>query len=312
MTGILGSGFGLYGYLPAIVHATSEKIVLLENSREKFNTRGEIQFCKERIVWVKTLDDFINRVDLAILAVPPSAQASLIERLVNIDRLKKILIEKPVAISPHYSSILLERLVNAGKLFVVGYTFLYTDWARLLTNHFKVGNAPSEMVIQWNFLAHHYRSDLHNWKRYHSQGGGVLRFYGIHLVALASVLGFYIVESVCDGFSIDDLSKWRATFRNEEGSRINVVIDTHSSSSLFEINSSGTHGINHLQVKLIDPFDENQNDFGDKRINLLTKMYAQFEELKPDDCALYSRINELWSDVEKVTDYRLLHANCLS
>ena len=94
MIGILGSGFGLYGYLPALcLYYPNKKILLNSASRLKFNARTELREYSSQIIWVDGIEQIINRSELLIICYPPFEVEKLIDILIKSPVLKKIIVE---------------------------------------------------------------------------------------------------------------------------------------------------------------------------------------------------------------------------
>ena len=113
--------------------------------------------------------------------------------------------EKPLSINPDKSSSNLSNLFSFNKSVRVGYLFLYTNWFASILR----ASPGSRINISWNFPSHHLINNLLNWKRYHSQGGGVLRFYGIHFISVFAQLGITdILKSILYCSSTDEFIDW--------------------------------------------------------------------------------------------------------
>ena len=115
---------------------------------------------------------------------------------------------------------------------------MYTQWYESLNNQFENRKIDEryDLRIVWNFKAHHYKNNLGNWKRYYSQGGSVIRFYGIQLIAVLASLKFNeIVESKIIELSKDDIPYWKSTSKDVLGNVCHLQIDTDSTEEKFEI-----------------------------------------------------------------------------
>jgi len=191
--GILGSGFGLYGYLPALIEAGEKNILLPVRYKDKFSARSELQKYAGYVQWVFDDRVLFEMIDSIVLALPPEYQLDLVKKLIHIKNIKNLLLEKPLAISPEESSKLIDDLVHSNKRFRIGYNFRFTSWG---SGIFELLNSISHPVsfnrlyISWSFIAPHYSNNALVWKRFNSLGGGALRFYGIHLIALLAEIGY--------------------------------------------------------------------------------------------------------------------------
>ena len=91
---ILGSGFGLYGYLPAVLSKKSN-IVYLENKYKKIiNSRKDLNIYKNKIIWIQNSLNILKIIDYLIIAKRPSDQVKIIKKIINKkNTLKKIFLE---------------------------------------------------------------------------------------------------------------------------------------------------------------------------------------------------------------------------
>jgi predicted dehydrogenase len=302
MIGILGSGFGLYGYLPAAVKCTDDKIALLQKSFDVFKKRKELQFCEPRIFWCKDQEELIALVDTIVLCVPPQIQREFCEKWISLENIENVILEKPIAENPKLSMQVLN--IAEKKNIRVGYTFGFTDWSVKLKDLIQNENKPVEkIIIKWTFKAYHYKNNLANWKRFHEEGGGVLRFYGIHLIALLQSYGYSSVDSsITEGFSENDIYKWEACFRNNSGlPTISVEVNCNSDESIFLISAYTGTGFLIYKLEQKDPFGSNDHTQIDLRVNLLEKLICSLKDASLTEKAIvkYKKTNDLWSIVEK-------------
>lgn len=301
MIGIAGSGFGLYGYLPAIVSSTSDTVLLRKKAMPVFKKRPELQFCTNRISWAEDDKGFYESIETLVLSVPPFVQVQVINEWGHLENIKQLVLEKPVAVNPLQSSQLLNFLEKNNKQIIVGYTFQYTDWASELKEAIaKKDNLDGSIYIQWNFKAHHYKNDMQNWKRYHSMGGGVIRFFGIHLIALLSSIGYTNASSShSKGFSEDDIFLWKASFTGVCLPAVHVSINTNASKNCFNIDALASG----LSIKLAGPFERTEQlGSTDKRVNILSSLIKELLSMKKarDYYESYKKINQLWKKVEEI------------
>ena len=306
MTGIIGSGFGLYGYLPALVQHSNEKIALLSKAYETFKNRPELQFCEQQIVWIDNEDDFFDAVGTVIFCVPPDVQTACLTKYSNRSNIKRIVLEKPVAVSPEISDEFLHLLLRQHKSIRVGYTFQFLDWGKQLINIFQsTPDTIKNISIRWSFKAHHYKNNLSNWKRYNSAGGAVIRFYGIHIIALLAQLGYTnVLQSESRGFTNDDLFLWKALFSNDHLPPFNILVDSNADTENFNLSIDYKKELNKepLIVSMPNPFGGNNFDGVDERTGLLTQLIGSFDNTIQSSSYFnfYFKVNELWSLVESI------------
>jgi predicted dehydrogenase len=305
---ILGSGFGLYGYLPAIIEAGSEHIILPERYRAKFSTRPELSRFADAIEWVVDEDAALKRADCVITALRPDLQMRWVSYCLQLPNVERLLLEKPLTPTPDTALSLFDNLIDARKIFRIGYIFRLTSWGDKMLRSLSRspnGNGRDELHITWGFLAHHYRHPSATWKRHQSSGGGALRFYGIQLITLLAELGYKNVSSSkIFGPDADEIVRWSASFSGTGLPDCRVAIDTRATSNEFRIERSGPDAMNVL-VNQPDPFEATQDaplpGELDRRVPLLTRLYRSLWDEQTDTYAWYRGTLDLWSAVENVT-----------
>ena len=96
MHGIIGSGFGLYGYLPAMLLHQSGPVLLAERSRPRLVGRPELAWTLPRIAWARDSRELLERASVLAIAIPPVAQQILLEESPGLCA-RALLLEKPIA-----------------------------------------------------------------------------------------------------------------------------------------------------------------------------------------------------------------------
>jgi predicted dehydrogenase len=301
MTGIIGAGFGLYGYFPAVVK-TEGKAVLLEEAKSIFEGRPELQKYKDNILWCDNIDTLLPIVDKLIVCVPPKIQESYFDKILQAANINSVIFEKPIASNPQLSLNILSRLSNSNKTFRIGYTFLYTNWFSTF-NFNAVKNTNIE--INWTFKAYHYKSNIENWKRYNSEGGGVIRFFGIHLFPLLISFGFNnVINSQTSGKNTDDLENWKAVFTNEKGCECTIDVDSNCEQEIFSIKTD--NGQKEL-INFVSPFETANNSIQteDNRVIILERLLSSLnnENQNKEMINLYNASNDLWMRAEKINRF---------
>lgn len=182
--GIIGSGFGLYGLLPAFHSVSNCQIVA---------------FCgksTQRVVdWMKrlSLDTTIHlhqdwhtmfaneQIDAVVIAVPPYAQFEIIQAALE----KKIHVfaEKPLTVQLTQAYQLLELATRHQITHGIDFLFPEIDvWqtAKRMIDEKKFGEVK-EVVMNWDFHSYDLRHKISSWKSNISLGGGALSFYFSHV-----------------------------------------------------------------------------------------------------------------------------------
>lgn len=296
MTGIIGAGFGLYGYFPAVVK-TEGKAALLDEAKEILAVRPELQKYKDNIHWYEDVDSLLPVVEQLIVCVPPKIQEGYFDKIVKSSNISHVVFEKPIASTPQLSHDIISRLLDTNKTFRIGYTFLYTDW---FTNFNFDSVRDSNIEISWTFKAHHYKHNVENWKRNNSDGGGVIRFFGIHLFPLLINFGFMkVVSSETHGKNENDIESWSAVFENEQGYKCSVNVDSNSDKEFFSIKKSDSD-----LIKFVSPFEKVNDSIEseDNRVLILERLLKSLIDIKENHnmFELYKKSNELWMQAEKI------------
>ena len=236
MFSIIGSGFGLYGYLPAMVASCEQRIVLPERYRKPFSERAELARFSSYIEWKQNELVALDCADGVVIAKRPIDQHEWIHQCLARPGVRRLILEKPLDRTPADASALLDVLVRTQRIVRIGYLFRYAPWGQALLRSLRSSDRASRASIRWTFLAHHFRYDLRNWKRSHAEGGGALRFYGIQIIALLAEAGYHdVVVSVACAIEPDEVEKWVATFSGPGLPDCDVTVDSRSSTTHFEV-----------------------------------------------------------------------------
>lgn len=297
--GILGSGFGLYGYMPALLGMGHTPFMPLRY-REKLLARPELSDFDSHVHWVASATQVLQQSDTLIVALRPASQIEFVRKALHFSNIDRFLLEKPLACSPIQAAGLLSDLTAHAKRVRVGFNFRFTSWAVDFKKSLQSMDANGEIYIDWFFKAHHFANDLDVWKRYASQGGGVLGFYGIHLLAFLAECGYSEVQdSRLIGSQRDQPQYWRATLSGQGLPRCIVTVDTNSEQKIFHLNSSKESKSALLNIRLSDPFDQ-LTSIGalDRRVELLKQVCATLLDDGPLVPAWVGRSVSLWSACE--------------
>lgn len=178
--GIIGSGFGLYGLLPAFYSLKNCSIVAVcANNPERLSKYYYSLGLKNTYSnWQMMLDK--EKLDALAIAVTPNAQYTIAKTAIQ----KKIHVfaEKPLADTYEHAKILYELAVKHKVTHAVDFIFPEIDeWMRvkkLLENN-KYGKLK-HISLNWDFMSHDIRYGLSSWKTDAQKGGGALSFYFSH------------------------------------------------------------------------------------------------------------------------------------
>ena len=315
MFAVLGSGFGLYGYLPALVDGCAQTVVLPERYRTSFEQRRELSRFSKSVRWEESEQAALERAHGIVIAKRPSDQSEWIPRCLARPNLERLVLEKPLASSPEAAAATLALLIRSRRMFRIAYTFRYTWWGQRLLHAFSPAPTSGSLFIRWDFLSHHSRHGLNTWKRFVSMGGGVIRFYGIHIIALLAELGYRDVRrSEAFGRAEDELDRWTAVFEGAGIPDCEVAVDSTSAVGTFQVGLSSDpslHPDTRSFAALIDPFDRDSGssdpDGIDRRVPVLSRLCLSLwddRSSEPSVHEIYEAAGSLWRRTEEVTRFR--------
>ena len=151
---ILGSGFGLYGYLPAVLSKKNNTVYLEKKYKKIINSRKELTIYKNKIIWIQNYLSNLEIIDYLIIAKRPSDQVKIIKKIINKKNiLKKIFLEKPIAKNPLAAKNLLNILKKKKINVSFGFIFQYTNWYKKIKNFIKENKILKLIHIHGNNYA---------------------------------------------------------------------------------------------------------------------------------------------------------------
>lgn len=301
MFAILGSGFGLYGYLPALIDC-GQSVVLPERYRERFQSRPELARFADRITWAVDEAAALDRASGVVIALRPADQEAWIPRCLAQSNLTRLVLEKPLAPTPSEAIRLQALLFDSQKLFRIGYTFCDMPWAASIRD-FAAAHPGGELSVDWRFLAHHFRHDLSNWKRWSDAGGGAIRFYGIQLIAALAQLGYRdVIESQASGTSEREISRWTSVLSGRGLPDCRIVVDCRSDATEFVVRARSAHQPDTALFENRDPFGDDRrmaSPLGlDSRVGVLANLVRPLLEGTVPGPLWYTDILALWLRIE--------------
>ena len=298
---IIGSGFGLYGYLPALVEGFDETVILPISYEYTVRTRPELFGMLGNIRWVKDEQVALSQVSAVVIATPPLRQYKAAIHCLTLPNIKKIILEKPIAVTPELASSLVDKIGTTNKRYRIGFTFLYTKWHHQL-EHSKLLVSDGDLHITWKFMANHFAKQLSSWKRRSAEGGGVLRFFGIHLVAMLASKGYdKVKQSKIESNENEEQFWWQAMFTGSGLPNCYVFVDSFSTEKCFKISQNYLGSIK-IIASSIEPFEsERSNQGSDLRVGPLKKIIATFDENDEDFKQYYIKTINLWAATESLS-----------
>lgn len=187
--GIIGSGFGLYGLLPAFHALKSCKVVAIcgKKSPRLLSYCQKIGLDKIYTDWNLMLKR--EQPDVLALAVTPNAQYKIakfaIKKGIN------IFAEKPLALNYQQAKELL-KLAEENKI-IHAIDFLYPEipaWKKVKTLiDSKALGKLKHLYVNWDFPIPGIKDKRPSWKSNIQEGGGALSYYFCH--------SLYYIEYYC-------------------------------------------------------------------------------------------------------------------
>ncbi|MDI1311674.1 Gfo/Idh/MocA family oxidoreductase [Prosthecobacter sp.] len=309
--GILGGGFGMYGYLPAIAGLDPSRIVTLEKYRPTIRSRPELASLANRISVVSNPAKISNDCDLLVVSKRPSDQEQLVDAALASGWGGTLVLEKPLARTPSAAELMLEKLATAKMRLVVGFTIAETDWVERLSSEFQL-HRPTSIHFDWRFMAHHYKHGLYNWKRNVSEGGGALRFYAVHLLeVLARMANWSSLACSPLGFTDEDPSL-TCSLHSTHG-RAEINCDSQwTSSPFFSVTLKMGDQIL-FRHDAPTPFSNSANDStnqpgrADSRIIFIRQLLRRAIGGALSDASIHQEHVRLWGDLEKLRLAKVSH-----
>lgn len=289
---VLGAGFGLYGYLPAFCKL-NHRVGTLLRYREKLCSRKELAAYDPQIDWAREESDLLTSADWIVIAKPPFVQEHYLNDILQENCVeKRYFFEKPLAVTPQKAKYFLDRLVDAGYRFSVSYLFRYQFWYQSISSLLNGKACGDEICITWQFMAHHFSHCVDTWKSDHKKGGGVVRFYAIHLIAVAAGLGYTHAEQA----EVDDeYTKCAFIFQGAKRPPLKILVDSRCADTLFTISTRGAD-----VYTSVDPFGE-KDSMEDYRVSsIMAYIRDVVTKEKQEDLPFQYAVLHLWEEAERI------------
>ena len=300
--GVIGGGFGLYGYLPVLVEVGVKRIFIHKKNIHLISSRDELRKYLVNIEAIESYETIFNRANSLIIATPPSVQeCNVLEKISN--KYKYLLLEKPLGVSPSSAEKVYEKGVEISDSMRVGYTFLESQWAKQI-RQIALKEHVTQCVISWQFDSYHHRNNINTWKADHNSGGGALRFYGIQLIAIIAILGEVKCVEISRLFfdKYNDAYCWIAKLEMKKGGRVSIELNSQSKREEFQVSACSKK--EKFNANLNTPFDyEVQLKNEDIRIAILSRVLRSFSDNNSEYYKFYSLINKIWTLIESNTEY---------
>ncbi len=295
--GIIGSGFGTYGLLPAFQRVKNCQVVALctKNSHRVPASGKQLKMYDN---WKKMLES--ERLDAVAVAVAPVAQYEIVR-----EALKKnlhVFAEKPLALSVNEAKDLQHLAQKKNRVTVIDFIFPeIAAWQKVkkMLDEKKFGELHY-IRVDWNFLSYDLKNKVKGWKTNAKQGGGSLSFYFSHVLYyleffagkitdLSSLLS-YAPESLNGGdIGVDVLLKFEKNVNgfahiscNTPGIHRHQLLFQCEKGIILLANENST--TRHFWIQTIDKngkqkmivLSEKQEDDVDERVITVTKLAKRF------------------------------------
>ena len=220
---IIGSGFGLYGYLPGIFHV-SKKIYLNQRYKKFFSTRSELEKYSKKIIWYIDQNKIIDNINYIVVAKRPQEQSKIIKKMLEKkNNLKHIFLEKPIDINPKKSISFLNYLNKKKINYSFGFIFKYLRWYKSMKIKLTK-NQNFEIIWQIDKK----QKNNNHWKYSFTQGGGLVKFYGIHFIEL-----FFSLNLVNIKKNIISKNCWKIVVSDNKNNFVNLIIKFAKKNNFF-------------------------------------------------------------------------------
>jgi len=176
---VVGSGFGLYGVLPAFLQIPDCAAVgIFGESSDRL-----LNYCRQTAVpffsdWRAMLEQ--TRPDAIAVAVIPRYQHDIIAHA--LERGISVFAEKPLAVDLAQARALLEQARAKKVAHMMDFLFPeIPEWRRAkeLLEQGAIGPVR-KFELQWRFLSYDIKNKIEGWKTRPEQGGGALSFFFSH------------------------------------------------------------------------------------------------------------------------------------
>ena len=289
---LLGKGFALNVYLPALLAINCKKILLASSVKPYIYDDAIIQ----DIEWIDDEEIINNRFFKIIIAEPPDKQYKLICEMSLWRNSNNLILEKPIA-DNHKKAKYLINILNKEKIkYSINYSFRYTEWFSCIYRYIHDNHNKGDIDMIWKFKGRHQQKKEQSWKTDHSRGGGVIRYYGIHLIAILSDIGYSDVKrSNIFKQPKNKINSWSCEFISKDNlPKLNLYLDSYSNDNLF-----CWQQLNQNILEIDSPFALESTEYNeDNRIPTTIKFLKE----EHNDLLKCKNMNalELWSKIESI------------
>ena len=291
--GFLGSGFALYGYLKYF-SLKKCNLYTLEKYKTIIKKRSDLNRIYSKIIFKRNDKELLDHCNEVVVARRPIDQEKFINNILKKKiNLKKYHFEKPLCSNPKRSLEVLYKLKKNKFNFNIGYLFFYTEFYKKF-----IKTCKHNINVNWEFMSYDLEKNKTSWKFNLSKGGGPLRFYGIHFIAILSkkYKNFENITSVIT-FKKNIPIRWKCKIITSSKKKIEISINTFARKNKFTIFSGNKSLYNSLS-----PFGNYQkNKKKDYRIKYIDYMISDLR--KNNKYKVYKDSMILWKKIEDKTKF---------
>lgn len=275
---IIGSGFGMYGLLPAFNKIKGCKVVsICGNNSERMQNNYKKFDINQYSNWKKMLE--IEKPDAIAIAVTPEHQYDIVKYALENEM--GVFAEKPLTTSVKSSKELSVLAIKKNLPNTVDFIFPeIPEWIstkKIIDN--KLIGKLININVNWKFLSYDLRNQIKSWKTDVNQGGGALSFYFSHVFYYLEYFIGKIQNLQCEFFTShrslnNGETRIDMTILFENGCKGNIHLDISS-------NDEQKHKIEFIGKEGSIILQNNTNDFVDN-FELILQTSQEKQKIKPD------------------------------
>lgn len=245
----------MYGYLPAAIYR-GFNVSTLDRYQSTIEERFELREFLSEINFVGSEPLKFDDYDAVVIARTPAQQMELVKQ--NLNYRGHFFLEKPLGNSLENHSKLLDILSGNHLRFSIAYLFRYAEWYKPTINSIILGEP---LRILWSLP----RGESESWKKVKSDGGGLLTYYGIHLLSLLAE-----AKISKDSLRLSSTENFIEIFSKDKTISFQICYSTNSS---FKVYTGDTDSIPKWDLE--SPFGSTPaKGLRDPRIEMLSEYLA--------------------------------------
>tara|TARA_Y100001970_G_scaffold256226_1_gene333748 strand:- start:16640 stop:17602 length:963 start_codon:yes stop_codon:yes gene_type:complete len=182
---IVGSNFGIKGYLPVIQKNSNFKIAALSSRNiGNYKLDDNIKINLE----TNWKEIFNKKIDIIISAVPPKVQEQIL--LYNLKFKKRIICEKPITCNYLKSKKIVQLYKKNNIKADINLTFVNHPYFLLLKKIIdsKIYGNVLNYSVRWSFVSRDYNLKKKTWKVQAKLGGGITNIFLTHVFSYCELL----------------------------------------------------------------------------------------------------------------------------